>query len=81
MAMPRQDDFDFHFLGPVHGRVKIVNLEPQKHAISVWLGIWVADGAVMVLHFPPVQLQDQSVTHDQSLLANAPKTLSTTEAS
>lgn len=54
MAMARQDKLHFHFIGTGNSRVKVVYLKPQKHAISVWLGIWVPYRAVMMFDLPPV---------------------------
>lgn len=47
-------DFDTHFRGTLHNRVKIVHLEPEQYAISIRLVIAVADGAVMVFYFEAV---------------------------
>jgi len=65
IAMPRHNDFDSHFRNSSHCRVEVVNLKPQKHAISVRLGVGIADWAVMVKHLPSVQLHDQSVMRNQ----------------
>jgi hypothetical protein len=39
-----------HFGGALHGRFKIVNLEPKQHPVSIWFVITIADRAVMVLY-------------------------------
>lgn len=55
--MTRHDNLDRHLSRALHHRVELIHFEPQQHAISVWLIITVADGAVMVFHFEAVQLQ------------------------
>jgi hypothetical protein len=80
MAMAWQDNLDFHFLATGNGRIEVVDLKPQKHAVSVWLGIWVPDGAVMVLYLPPVQLQNRPAVRDQPfILSTAMRALTTQE--
>src|SRR5437879_5480209 len=71
MAMARQNNLDFHFLGAGHGGVEVAGLKPEQHPISVWLEIGVSDGAVMVLDLPAVQLQDQPAIRYQPLILGA----------
>ena len=54
IAMPGKNHFDLHFLGAGHRRIKVVNLKPQTHSVSVGLEIWIADRTMMVPHVPPV---------------------------
>jgi len=54
IAMPGKNHFDLHFLGAGHCRIKVVNLKPQKHSVSVGLEIRIADRTMMVPHVPPV---------------------------
>jgi hypothetical protein len=58
MTVAWQDNLDSHFLSTSNSRVEVVDLKPKKHAVSIWLGIGVPDGPVMVLDLPPVQLQN-----------------------
>src|SRR5579863_1953989 len=71
MVIVRQDNLDLHFPRPGDGRVEVVDFEPKKHAISVGLLILVADGSVMVLHLPPMQLQNQAPLHGQPFILGA----------
>jgi hypothetical protein len=57
--MTWQDNLSVHFLRARNGGVEVVDFKPQQHAVSVWLEIWVADGAMMMRHIPSVQLHDQ----------------------
>jgi len=59
IAMAGQDNLDSHGFGTHHGSVEIIDLKPQKDAVSVRLEIRVPDRAVMVLDLPFVQLEDQ----------------------
>ena len=77
--MAWQDNLDFHFLCTGNVRVEVVDLKPQKHAVSVWLNILIPDGAVMVLHFPPVQLQNRPTMRDQPFILRATMRALTTE--
>lgn len=69
--MARHDNLDFQSFGTGNGRVEVVHLKPQKHAISVWLNVRVSDGAMLVLHFPPVQLQNQPAMRNQTFIFRA----------
>jgi len=57
--MTRQDDLRMQFCGAGHRGIEIVRFKPEEHAVSR-RETGIADGAVVVLHIPPVQLQDQS---------------------
>jgi hypothetical protein len=66
--MTRHDNLDVHFLGAGNSGVEIVDLKPQEHAISVWLKVGIPDVAMMVLHVPSVQLQDQPTVRNQPFI-------------
>lgn len=70
--MPGHDDLHAHFSRALHYRVKVVHLEPQQYAVSVWLVITITDRTVMVFYFEPVQLKDKLVIRDQLLIFGAP---------
>jgi hypothetical protein len=57
--MAGHDNLDAHFGGALHGRLKIVDLEPQQHAVSIWFVIAIGNRAVMVFYFEAVQLKDK----------------------
>lgn len=46
--MTRHDNLDRHLSRALHHRIEVIHFEPQQHAISVWLIITVADGAVRI---------------------------------
>lgn len=62
------DDLHAHFSGALDDCVKVIDLEPQQYAISIWLVIAITDGAVMVFDFEPVQLKDKPLIPDQLLV-------------
>ena len=70
--MPGRDNLDTHFSGALHDCVKIVDLEPEQHAISVWPVIAIADRGVMVFHREAVQLKDKLPIRDQLFILGAP---------
>src|SRR5690242_18272372 len=47
-----QDDFSAHCFGPCNRRVDVVNLEPEKQSIPRRHVLRIADGSVMMFHFP-----------------------------
>ena len=57
--MAGQYDLDAHLGGALHYGVEITDLEPKQHSIAVGPDGRIADGAVMVLDFEAVQLQDE----------------------
>jgi hypothetical protein len=70
--MPGKNHLDLHFLGAGHRRIEIINLEPQEHAVSVRLEILIANRTVMVPHHvPAVQLKDQSIVQNKTLILGA----------
>lgn len=66
--MPWHDDLHAHFRGAPKDSVKIIDLEPEQHAVSVRLVISVADGPVIVVRFEAVELKDQFAIEDQTLI-------------
>ena len=63
-----QHDFDAHFTRPPHHGIEVVHLEPEQHAIAVWLVVAITDGTVMMFHAEPVQLKDELAVPDQLLI-------------
>lgn len=72
VSVPGHNNLDTHFSGALHDCVKIVDLEPEQHPISVWPVIAIADRTVMVFHFEAVQLKDKLPIRDQLLIRGAP---------
>ena len=66
--MPRHGDLHAHFSGTLHHRVKVVHLEPQQDAVSVWLVGAIADRTVVVVHLEAVQLENNLAVPDQLLI-------------
>jgi hypothetical protein len=58
VAMPRQDNLRLQVRGATNGRFEVVYFKPEQHAISV-REVWIADGTVVMLRFPFVQLKHQ----------------------
>jgi hypothetical protein len=50
--MAWQDSFSLHFLSACHCRVEVSSSNHRKHAVAVWLQIWMANRTAMVLHVP-----------------------------
>ncbi len=69
--MAGHDNLSVHFLGASSGRFEVLDLKPQEHAISIRLKIGISDGAMMVLHVPAVQLQNQSALRNQPFILGA----------
>jgi hypothetical protein len=78
IAMPRLNHLDLHFLRARHGRLEIVKLEPQEHAVAM-RQILVTDWTVIVSHIPAMQLQDQPSTRGQTLVLGSSVCTSTTK--
>ncbi len=57
--MPRHDNFDIHFSAAPHDRLKIVDLEPEQHPVSIGPVLTIADRAVIVFALEAVQLKDE----------------------
>jgi hypothetical protein len=66
--MPRHDDLHAHFSSALHHAVEVVHFEPQQYAVSIRLVVRIADRAVMVSYFEPVQLKDKFAIRDQLLI-------------
>lgn len=66
--MARQHDFNVHLEGTLHHRVEIIYLEPEQHTVAIGSVGAIADGAVVVLDFKVVQLQDERAVHHQLLI-------------
>jgi hypothetical protein len=66
--MARLDDLSFYFPGTHNSDVEIVEFKPQENAISIRPKFGIPEWTVMVLHIPSVQLKNQCVTRDQSLI-------------
>ena len=78
--MARPDDLRLQVRGAGQGGVEVGDFKPQEHAVS-GREVGIADGAVMVLHVPAVQLQNQPAVRDESLILSAAVvTLTTQEA-
>ncbi len=67
IPMSRQDDVRPEFPSPHHGGIKIVQFKPQQYAVSV-SEFRIADGAVMMIHTPVVQLHQQLAIRNQLLV-------------
>ena len=65
------EDFSLQLRGAGKGGVKIIELKPQENAVSIRFDIWIPDWPMMVLNIPSVQLKDQAITRDQSLILGA----------
>jgi hypothetical protein len=59
--MPRLHDLYSHLHCPHHGGIKVVDLNPKQHTIPLRLGGRITNWAVMMLHIPPVQLENQPI--------------------
>src|SRR4029079_13299020 len=70
IAMARLHDLSLQFFRARDRRVDVVDLEPQEDAVSR-RELWISDAAVMVLHVPPVQLEDQSSVRHEPLILRA----------
>lgn len=66
--MAWHDDLSLQILGACYCRVKVVELKPEEHAISVGRDVWISDTTMMMFHIPCVQLKNQPTTRDQSLI-------------
>ena len=78
MAMARQDDLCLQVRGPDNGRVEVANFKPQEHAVS-GREVGIADGTVMMLHIPAVQLKNQPAMRNEPLILRAAMVTLTTK--
>ena len=79
IAMPGKNHLDLHFLGAGHGRIEIV--KSQTTAARRFRGpeILIADRTVIVPHVPAVQLKDQSIVQNKTVILGAAMRTSTTK--
>ena len=70
--MPRHDNLDIHFHRPLESRFKIVDLEPEQHAVTIWLIVTTANRAVMMFYLEAVQLKDKLPFRNQLFVCGAP---------
>ena len=77
--MAGKHDLDAHFGGALHQLVEVIHLEPEKDAIPVRAVGAIADGAVVVLDFKAVQLQDEGAVLDQLFIVRAAMRAAETE--
>ena len=68
VALSLKDDTGFQVGDTHNGVVEVVNLEPQKHAVSVGFVVRIADRAVMMLDVESVQLKNQHTVRYQTLV-------------
>jgi hypothetical protein len=72
VAYRTQLDLGSEVLRASHGRVEVIDLEPQQHAVPPRVDFRLAQRTVMVLDVPAVQLEDEpSVAVDQSLIVRS----------
>ena len=76
--MPGLNHLDLHFFGVVNGRIEIIEFKPQQHTITM-RQILVTDWTMIVSHTPAVQLQDQSIVQNKTLILGAAVRTSTTK--
>lgn len=69
--MAGKHDLDTHFGRALHYGVEVLHLEPEQHTIAIGFVGAIADGAVMVLDFKVVQLQDEAAILHQLLILPA----------
>jgi len=69
--MAGQHDLNAHFGGTLHHRVEVIHLEPEQHTIAIGSVGAISYGAVMVLDFKAVQLQDERTILHQLLILPA----------
>ena len=62
------NNFGFQLMCALNDRVKVSDLKPQQHAVSIRSIIRVPDSSVMMLHLKAVQLQDELAVPNQSLV-------------
>ena len=72
VSVSRQDDFHIHFGGALHHGVKVVDLEPQQHPVSIRPVMTISNRSMMVLDFEAVQLKNKLAIEDQLLICGPP---------
>src|ERR1700677_5134038 len=68
VTMAGQHDLDAHFGSALDCRIEVLHLEPEQYTIAVGSVGAIADGAVMMLDFKAVQLQDEAAILHQLLI-------------
>ena len=68
--MARQDDGGLEVHGARGGLVEVVNFKPEENTVSR-REVGIADGTVMMLGLPMVQLKDESVARDEPFIVRA----------
>jgi hypothetical protein len=71
IAVARENHLCLELSGANNGRVEVIDLEPQEHAVPR-REVGVADPAVIVLHIPAMQLKDQLTMRVEALIGRAP---------
>ena len=69
--MAGQHDLHAHLGRPLHCGVEVIHLKPEQHTITVGPVGAIADGAVMMLDFKAVQLQEEPTILHQLLILPA----------
>jgi hypothetical protein len=69
--MAWHDDFSFQLGDTGDSSIEVVDLKPKQHAISVRLVLRVTNPSVVVFDLKTVQLKDQRIIQDQSLIFRA----------
>ena len=70
IPMAREDDLRTQLRCAGNSRLEVVNFKPQEHAISR-REAGIADGSVMMLHIPAVQLKNQLAVRNEPLILRA----------
>jgi hypothetical protein len=70
IAMAGQKDLRLQVHSSGYGRVEVVDFKPQEHTISM-RKVSVANGTVMMLHVPTVQLKNQPALRNEPLILGA----------
>jgi hypothetical protein len=70
IPMAREDDLRLQLRGPGDSRVEVANFKPQEHTVSR-REVGIADGTVMMLHIPAVQLKNQLPVRNEPLILRA----------
>jgi hypothetical protein len=72
IAVARHEDRGSELRDPRRGRIEVVDLEPQEHAVPVGPVLGIADRAVVVIDLEPVELEDErAIRRDQPLVVGA----------
>lgn len=79
VAVPRKEDAGAEGGGAGEGGVEVVEFEPEEDAVAVGFGAGVADGAMVVLDGPGVELEDESAVVDEALVFGAAVVASASE--